>query len=160
MKSLIISLSKIESSFQTSQKVYQQLIDYGLDAELFEGTYGNEVEDIFTKENRKLAEIGFKGVSTDPRYQAKCNRLGVKGCFHSHYRAWEYCLKLGEPILIFEDDVIFYRNFIPIEWDEILMLATGKNLFEDDYFKRILLEPEGEPKALPLKKSSMPGTVV
>lgn len=159
MKALIIALSKIESSFISSQKVYDQLKEYGFDAELFEGTYGNEVEEIFLKENRKLSDISFKGVSTDPRYVAKCNRLGVKGCFHSHYRAWQYCLNRQEPIFIFEDDVIFYRNYIPVEWEDILMVATGKNLFEDEYFCRIILEPEGEPRAVPLKKSSMPGTV-
>lgn len=159
MKALIISLSRIESSAISSQKVYAQLKDYGFDAELFEGTYGNEVEEIFLKENRKLSDISFKGVSTDPRYIAKCNRLGVKGCFHSHYRAWEFCLDYGKPVYIFEDDVIFYRNYIPVEWEDILMLATGKNLFEDDYFRRIILEPEGDPRAIPLHKSSMPGTV-
>lgn len=159
MKALVISLSRIETSYNSSLKVYDQLTNYGFDVELFEGTYGNEVEKIFQEENRKLSDISFKGVSTDPRYVAKCNRLGVKGCFHSHYRAWQYCVNYGNPIFVFEDDVIFYRNYIPVEWEDILMLATGKNLFEDEYFKRIILEPEGEPRAMTLRKSSMPGTV-
>jgi hypothetical protein len=34
----------------------------------------------------------------------KMLRPGVLGCFYSHYRLWQKCIDLNEPIFIFEDD--------------------------------------------------------
>lgn len=159
MRAKIISLSKIPSSKASSERVLFDLQSYGIDAELFEGTYGHEAEEIFQKENRKLAEKSFKGFPVDDDYVMKSTRLGVKGCFLSHYRLWEECLKIGSPIFIFEDDVIFHRGYTPVVFDEILMVATGKNLYDRAEWKKLLDEPEGEPSALPLQRASMPGAV-
>jgi glycosyl transferase family 25 len=81
------------------------------------------------------------------------------GCFHSHYRLWEKCLSLDKPILIFEDDVIFYREFIPVEWNDVLLLATGKSVHENDFYKEKLETPSGDPEAVGFKGKVMPGAV-
>jgi len=60
MKAFIISLSKIPSSADSSQKVLQKLLEYNIDAELFEGTYGYDAEDLFEKDNRRIANYGIK----------------------------------------------------------------------------------------------------
>jgi GR25 family glycosyltransferase involved in LPS biosynthesis len=187
MKSFIISLSKIPSSAESSQKVLKQLIEYGLDAELFEGTYGYDAEELFKKDNRRIAKYGIKTETIsrdeyarrfpenpipsnaleltvrcelDPDTKiAKILRPGVIGCFYSHYRLWQKCIELDEPILIFEDDVIFERNFIPVDWKEVLLVCTGKEAYKHEFYSSKLYDPEGEPKAVKLPNTSMPGAV-
>lgn len=162
MKAFIISLSKIEASFNSSQNMLAELSKFGdLDVEVFEGTYGDEAQTIFEKEGRKLVEKSFKGnpVLIDSDYYHKSSRPGVMGCFHSHYRLWEKCLDLNENILIFEDDVIFERGFISVEWEDILLLALGKKKYQNEYYQKLLYNPDGDPKAIPLKHNVMPGAV-
>jgi len=45
----------------------------------------------------------------DEKDVPKLSRPGVIGCFYSHYNLWKRCVELNEPIMIFEDDVKFYR---------------------------------------------------
>lgn len=162
MKAFIISLSKIAASAKSAQLMLDQLEKFGgLEVELFEGTYGNDAVSIFEKENRSLVQTSFKGhpVEKDSDYYYKSTRPGVMGCFHSHYRLWQKCLDLNEPILIFEDDVLLERGFVPVEWKEILLLATGKQKHQDEYYKKLLYTPTGNPEVFPLKHNVMPGAV-
>jgi len=159
MRAFVISLSKIYSSANSGKKVVNDLIKFGINASLFEGTYGNDAVDIFKKEGRELQPISFKGNAIDDNYRRSCERPGVMGCFHSHYRLWQLCAELNESIMIFEDDVIFERGFVPIEWDDILLLATGKAAYENDFYKEKLYSPQGEPMACKFKGKVMPGAV-
>jgi hypothetical protein len=56
----------------------------------------------------------------------KLSRPGVIGCFYSHYNLWKKCVELKEPIMIFEDDVKFYRGYHPVEFDGVLILAWAR----------------------------------
>lgn len=187
MKAFVIGLSRIESSNSTAQNVVKQLKDYGLDVEFFEGTYGNDAVQQFKKENRRIAKYGIKSkklslteykkiypdaiISNDvteiivrletseEENIGKILRPGVMGCFYSHYRLWEKCIELNEPILVFEDDVIFERGFIPVEWKDVLLLCTGKKAHEHWFYKELLYNPSGDPAAVPLRNTSLPGTV-
>jgi GR25 family glycosyltransferase involved in LPS biosynthesis len=187
MKAFVISLSKIPSSAKSSQQVLLQLLKYRLDAELFEGTYGNDAVDLFKLDNRRIAKYGIKTetISRDEYIKrfpdisipdnaleltvrcelgpetniAKILRPGVIGCFYSHYRLWQKCVELNEPILIFEDDVIFERNFIPIDWKDVLLLCTGKEAYKHDFYSPKLYKPEGDPKPIKIPNTSMPGAV-
>ena len=158
-RAFVIGLSKIPDSDESSKKVVEALNSYGLDASHWEGTYGNLAPTIFEDENRELAPISFKGNPVDDAYRKSCSRPGVMGCFHSHFRLWQKCLSLNEPILIFEDDVIFYRGFIPVEWNDVLLLATGKLVHENDFYKEKLETPSGAPEAVGFKGKVMPGAV-
>ena len=91
------------------------------------------------------------------REAAKLAGLGTKGCFHSHYRLWRECVKLGEPIAIFEDDVLFYRKFNPVEFEDVLILSLGKKSFYQEPYKSFLENPSGDPKAQEWRNFSMPG---
>lgn len=117
IKAFIISLSKIKTSHESAILMIEFLKDF--DVGLFEGTYGDVAEFNFKKTNRLL----------DPTEKLKHNTKtvspGVKGCFDSHYRLWQRCVELREPIAIFEDDVIFYRDFIPIEYKDVLVLSIN-----------------------------------
>lgn len=159
MRCLVIGLSQIPSSRDSSNRVLQQLLDWGHDAQLLEGTYGHQAEQIFAQEGRTLHPLSFKGVPVDDEYREKSTRPGVMGCFHSHYRAWKHCSNINKPLLIFEDDVIFYRDFIPVEWEDVLLVATGKRVHEIDFYKERLDNPTGEPQALGFRGKVMPGAV-
>jgi hypothetical protein len=134
MKAYVIGLGMIDSSFTSAVQVYNQLKEYGLDVYFYEGTYGDQVEQIFAEENRVLHHTSFKGNPVDDDYRQSCMRLGVMACFHSHYRLWQHCVAINEPILIFEDDVIFERGWIPVEWQDVLLIATGKSVYQTDWY--------------------------
>jgi GR25 family glycosyltransferase involved in LPS biosynthesis len=165
MKNFIICLSKIEASLQTATNLKNQLVDFGEDAELFEGTYGNDAVKMMESENRVLHPWGIKGppIGFDikkwiPKKEedSKVNVPGVKGCFYSHYNLWKKCAELNEPIIIWEDDIVLTRPYIPIEWTDILVLALGHPAKSDRYIS-YLESPEGDPKAMVYHQSSMPG---
>jgi GR25 family glycosyltransferase involved in LPS biosynthesis len=88
---------------------------------------------------------------------AKISNPGVKGCFHSHYRLWRLCVDLNEPIAIFEDDVKFYRGYIPVKFENVLILSLGKSSFLNEPFKSYLENPTEPPMAVPWNNYSMPG---
>jgi GR25 family glycosyltransferase involved in LPS biosynthesis len=87
----------------------------------------------------------------------KLSRPGVVGCFYSHYALWEQCVALNEPIMIFEDDVKFYRGWRPVVWDGVLILSLGKSSFMSEPQKTYLEKPSGSARAMPWKNFSMPG---
>lgn len=159
MKTFVIGLSRIPSSLKSAEATIATLRSYGLDAQLWEGTYGHEAAGIFAQEGRVLADRSFKGLPVDDDYRESCSRPGVMGCFHSHYRLWKRCEKLNEPILIFEDDVIFERGFIPVEWKDVLLLATGKSVYTQEFYSNKLYRPTGTPAAVGFKGKVMPGAV-
>ena len=159
MKSYIIHLSKIPASLTTALNVKEQLDSYGMESELFEGSYGNEVSELFKQQGRTCHPWTFKGpnrlLSLDEKIGLSAP--GVMGCFYSHYRLWQKCVELNEPIMVFEDDVIFTRPYIPVEWDDVLITVFGNAIKSAKYY-HYLETPTGEPRAEQYHQSSMPGT--
>lgn len=88
---------------------------------------------------------------------AKTSMPGVIGCFYSHYRLWQKCAGGDEPIMIFEDDVLFFRGYIPVVWDEVLILSLGKTSFRREPYQQYLENPSGNPQPMPWRAYSMPG---
>jgi GR25 family glycosyltransferase involved in LPS biosynthesis len=157
VKSFIIHLSKIASSLESAVKTQADLKAIGIDAELFEGTYGDEAEKIFSEEGRTVHPIDFKGNPTDERDQNKAWRPGVMGCFYSHYRLWKKCAELGETICVFEDDVKVLRPLVPVEFADILVIAMGAR--KNEKYLHYIYDPVGECRAAEYVHRSMPGTV-
>jgi GR25 family glycosyltransferase involved in LPS biosynthesis len=160
MKSFIINLSKIPTSADTASHLKTQLEEFKMPVELFEGTYGNDAVAMMEKENRTLHPFGIKGpdVVADPtaRPTLKGNTPGVKGCFYSHFRLWQKCVELNEPIIIWEDDIVLTRPYIPVDWTDVLILALGHPSKTEKY-RHYLENPQGIPTAKPYFQSSMPG---
>lgn len=157
MKNFVIGLSKISASAKTSQALMRQLAMFGQEAELFEGTYGDVAVGMMLSEGRILHPWGFKGpnsVVTDQ--DEKLTRPGVKGCFYSHYRLWQKCVELEQPIIIWEDDIILVRGFKPVEWEDVLVVALGHPGKSAKYWQ-YFTKPSGEPAAVEYFQSSMPG---
>lgn len=88
----------------------------------------------------------------------KVSMPGVIGCFYSHLMLWKKCVELQEPIMIFEDDVKFYRNFETVSWKDVLILSVGKSAPHRDPYQSYLECPSGTPQAVEWPNSSMPGT--
>ena len=99
----------------------------------------------------------FERHPIDPADHGKMSRPGVIGCFYSHYELWKKCVDLDEPIMIFEDDVKFYRAYQPVEFEEILILSLGKSSFLSEPQKTYLENPTEIPQAILWKNFSMPG---
>jgi GR25 family glycosyltransferase involved in LPS biosynthesis len=188
MKAFVICLSKIASSMKTAIPTLETLKKYGFDAELFEGTYGNDALILMNSEQRKIHPYGIKSQPLEPEeiekmiallpkvpYQKyrvegtrrsevspvaykKMLRPGVVGCFYSHYRLWKKCVELNEPIFIFEDDVIFVRSYHNIDFEEILIVALGKDTYRGKYIEEFNNPPD-ESYAMPFYRTSMPGAV-
>jgi len=155
----VIGLSQIPSSSKSANRVISDLLKFGIRAEFREGTYGDRAQDIFLQENRVLYHTSFKGNPIDDEYRDSSMRPGVMGCFHSHFRLWQHCVNIDKPILVFEDDVIFERGWTPVEWEDILLVATGKSVYKDEWYAEKLYNPTGEPQAVTLNRKVMPGAV-
>jgi glycosyl transferase family 25 len=159
MKTFIIHLSKIESSRTSALKVKSSLDQLGMVSELFEGSYGNLTKEEYVKNNRRWHPWGFKGPDKpfSEEYKNEVGNVpGEIGCFDSHYRLWQKCIELDEPILIFEDDVELIRPYIPVEWDDVLSVAFSHAKKMAKYLHYID-NPIGEPYAAPYMQASMPG---
>jgi len=150
--SYIISLSKILTSYNSALATKKALEKIGINAELFEGTYGNDAVDIFEKENRVLKDIS--GVNTNT---GKFLYPGVKGCFYSHYRLWQKCIELDEPIMIFEDDIIIYNDYREIDFEEILILSINYDWSISDSYKKYLEEKNTLLEPVSYSQRFMPG---
>jgi GR25 family glycosyltransferase involved in LPS biosynthesis len=132
----------------------------------------------YSIKNRQLDEDEIKSLIRPSRYEefkskyhstiyekqyigekdiGKLSRPGVLGCFYSHYNLWQKCVDLNEPIMIFEDDVKFYRGFKPVDWQDVLILSLGKSSFLGEPWKTYLENPQGIPQAVDWKNFSMPG---
>ena len=155
-KTFIIHLSKIKSSLESALQLQKDLTSINIDAELFEGTYGSDAEEIFKKESRQVHPTSFKGEAVDERYTNKTKRPGVMGCFYSHYRLWQKCVELNETICVFEDDVAIHRPLISVPFDDVLILTLGAR--KSEKYKQYLHNPSGDPMAEDYHNASMPGT--
>jgi GR25 family glycosyltransferase involved in LPS biosynthesis len=188
MKTFIITLSKIPASLKTATAMIAPLTSFGLDVTLFEGSYGDETKTLFEKEGRVIHPFSHTTEQIDqelldkvaailpmPEHQrykisitrrAKLSeqdilaisRPGVIGCFWSHYRLWQKCVELDEPIFIFEDDVVFKREYIPVEFKDVLVVATGKKLYRTA-LQEMFENPQGEVEAKSWWRIPMPGAV-
>jgi GR25 family glycosyltransferase involved in LPS biosynthesis len=158
MKSFIIYLSKFEKSVNSANRLKSELESFDIFPELFEGSYGDVTLKKYKEEGRQCHPWTFKGpdILLDDEYKESLTKPGLIGCFDSHYRLWEKCVELNEPIIIFEDDAQVIRPFQLVEWKEVLSLvfSHGKKMQK---YSDLLLSPTGNPKALGYAQSSMPG---
>jgi hypothetical protein len=189
MKAFVIHLPQFEHSVIYATGMVKTLIEYGIEAELFEGTLGTSAVDMAAEQGKKLYPFSIKNKKisrgdlekyirpelfnefldnhewtiyekqkmTDQGEIDKMSAPGVLGCFYSHYRLWQHCVKIGEPMMIFEDDVKFFRPFVPIEFEDVLILSLGKTSYMTEPQKTYLENPQGTPYAMPWKNFSMPG---
>lgn len=92
MKIRVISLA---TSIVRREKISRELSSFGLDFTFFDAVNGLTTE---IKEYDNAQRMWEKGHELTK---------GEQGCFSSHRSLWNECLRLGEPLLIMEDDIEF-----------------------------------------------------
>lgn len=115
MKAFVIRLKGIEDSERLADDCVNSGLTHGLSIAKFDGVYG--LESI----NETMSQLDVRPFSQ----KMKKDRLGVKGCFLSHYSLWLKAVELNESIVIFEHDGMLLRPLpLNIEnmFDEFLML--------------------------------------
>lgn len=187
MKAFVIYLPERPHSVSHATGMIEILKSYGLEATLYEGTPGTAAMKNLEKDKRQLYPYSIKSrelsenevkLLVRPEYwnefkqnyawkiyekqrigtdEGKMKRPGVVGCFYSHYGLWQRCVELGEPIMIFEDDVKFYRGWTPVDWEGVLILSLGKSSFLNEPYQTYLENPSGTPQPMPWRQFSMPG---
>lgn len=113
IKSFIIRLEENEHSCQMAKECKEQAIKHKLHPKYFKAIHGKDAEWHYDK----------TGIQRQGKF--KKNRLGVVGCFFSHYYLWQTCVKLNEPIVILEHDGYLIRpidDTILTQFDDVLKL--------------------------------------
>ena len=187
MKAFIIYLPSRNHSVNHSKIMLEQLKSYNIDARLWPGTPGDVAVEKAKKQKRTLYPYSIKNQEqtmedikdyiVPEKYEEflethflkiikripigddkeKLSMPGVIGCFYSHYDLWRKCIELDEPIMIFEDDVKFFRGWEPIDWDDVLVLSLGKSSFLNEPWQTYLENPSGSPQPITWRGFSMPG---
>ena len=99
MQSKIIVLGSSEISVSMGAKCIARAKEFGVELEIFDAIHGADAPEI-------IKELGLR------QYKAKMKggRLGVLGCFLSHYFLWKECVEANEPFMIFEHDAYMLRT--------------------------------------------------
>jgi GR25 family glycosyltransferase involved in LPS biosynthesis len=80
------------------------------------------------------------------------------GCLLSHQQLLSN-LSNHHSTIIFEDDVIFWRGYTPVVWDDVILLCTGKQAYKEPFFEEKLFSPAQQITTHRLPNTSMPGAV-
>jgi len=99
MQSKIIVLDSSDISVSMGKKCIVRAKEFGVELEIFDAIHGADASEV-------IKELGLR------QYRAKMKggRLGVLGCFLSHYFLWHECVEANEPFMIFEHDAYMLRT--------------------------------------------------
>lgn len=92
MKCYIIRLEENAHSCEMAKQCKEQAALFGIDAEYFRAIHGKD------------AEIHYEKTGIHAKRKMKKGRLGVLGCFFSHYYLWLTAIETNEPVLVLEHD--------------------------------------------------------
>jgi len=98
MQTRIIVLQSSEISRSMGAKCIARAKEFGIEAEIFPGIHGADAHQI-------LHDLGLRQYKS----KMKGGRLGVLGCFLSHYFLWVECVENNAPLMIFEHDAYMLR---------------------------------------------------
>ena len=98
MQNKIIVLGSSDISVSMGEKCIARAKEFGVKLDIFNAIHGADAPEI-------IKELGLR------QYRAKMKggRLGVLGCFLSHYFLWHECVEANEPFMIFEHDAYMLR---------------------------------------------------
>lgn len=97
--------------------------DFGWHLEKFSAVDGRTVN-----AETCLSEYGLRLYTGAKKHLAAMQRPGVFGNLLSHFKLWQLCLQLNEPIGCFEHDIIFHGSYDKIDmgFDNLLKLDRSK----------------------------------
>jgi len=113
VKCYIIRLEENDHSCKMAEECKEQAAKFGIEAEYFKAINGNDVD------------LHYEKTGVFQKRKTKKGRLGVLGCFFSHYYLWLKCVELSEPIIILEHDGFILRSIpdsILDNFDDVLKL--------------------------------------
>ena len=104
-KTFVITLMDHPVSLQQSAVCVQSANKYGWNVEIFSATHG-----------KTLTPESWNTIGVNPLLDKPgMNKLGHWGCFFSHWRLWNICVMLNEPIVILEHDAIIHSPWAPLD---------------------------------------------
>lgn len=123
MKAYVIRLKGVESSEVLAEDCIRSGKEHKLSIEKFDGIFGKESIEFYQD---KLNVFSW-------RRKLKKGRIGVHGCFLSHYSLWLKSIELNEPLIIFEQDAMVLQPISnDLDFDEFLLLDPF-NKFQNSY---------------------------
>ncbi len=115
MKTYIIQLKNNIISEKYANECILQAKKFNIDLQNFDAINGKEYQSHLAK------------LKINPKYKFKKKRVGVYGCFLSHYYLWLECVNSNEPHLILEHDGFFIKPLpedILDNFDDVLKLDS------------------------------------
>jgi GR25 family glycosyltransferase involved in LPS biosynthesis len=109
-------LLDFSNSVKLANNAYQSAKFYNWDVEFFEGTNGQK---------ETLKDYNIKINTAYKKSIRAFERVGTVGCFLSHYKLWQKCIELNQPICILEHDVTIHAPFPKIDFDEVYKFCIG-----------------------------------
>jgi glycosyl transferase family 25 len=99
MKAFIITLKSNQHSYNIARECINQAKKFGIEVDFFDAINGKDFEEHYEK----------TGIPR-PKKKFKKGRLGVLGCFFSHYYLWKKCIEENVPFIILEHDGFFIKK--------------------------------------------------
>ena len=125
-KKFIITLTSLPLSVKTTERCIRSARQYnehhGL--EIMSAVDKFQAQQFFLQ--HQLSYQHCRTLDEDP--------LPEMGCFASHYKLWQRCIDLGEPIIILEHDAIFCASIPPLRFKHVLILSRRATLTPDCCF--------------------------
>lgn len=97
MKTYVITLTQLEDSVKSAERVVASGREHGIEAVIFEGVPKTISRD-------RMVDAGIR---QSTREDETGNVDAMIGCFMSHFSLWERCVEDDEPILVLEHDAYF-----------------------------------------------------
>lgn len=105
-KTFVIVLENHPISEQQYQDCLKSAVKHNWKIERFSAFYGS-----------KLTVFDWKSIGVD----CLITKSGVKGCYMSHFKLWQHCLDINEPIIILEHDAIIQGQWPKINLETALL---------------------------------------
>lgn len=99
--------------------------------------FGWTVEPFWGVNGREVTAQSWQDIGVVPMLEKPTmHRPGTHGCFFSHWKLWNLCVEMNEPIVVLEHDAMFQGEWIPIELDQSLIKLHRY------YSKKIKIDPD------------------
>jgi hypothetical protein len=125
-KTFVIALQGHKISEKQLNECLDSAATYEWNVNVSWGVYGNTI-----------TQDTWKDIGLIPRYEKPTmSKPGVQGCFLSHWKLWNLCIELDEPIIILEHDAVIKQSWKPLELGDSLIKLhrhySGKKIKYDD----------------------------
>lgn len=117
-RKFIITLVNLPQSLEAAERCIQSAKQHGEHhgLEISPAISKFEAHDFFVRH-------GFTWFHGDYNVEKGKDPLPEMGCFASHYRLWQRCIELNEPVIILEHDAMFQSPIPPLRFKHAILLS-------------------------------------